>query len=177
MTPIKFNVAQLLREHIGARREYDMTEASLPLDDVLVLRNIRGNVRFTRTASGVFAHIRAHGVVRMVCVRSLEEFDQPVTVDSQDEFHSVLDVVSGVALPRPTEEDPFFLDENHMADVGEAIREYTLLELPIRPVCEAWSNHPVAYTTQSDDYNDEQEEQGIDKRLEILKSWVEQGIS
>ena len=75
MSTIKFNVAQLLREMIGGRRDYTFTEEALPLDDQLVLRGISGDVRFIRTATGVYAHVRAQGVVEMICVRSLEPFD------------------------------------------------------------------------------------------------------
>lgn len=174
MTNLRFNVAQLLREDIGAQRYRQFREERLALDDVLVLRDIEGTVRFTRSASGVFAHIRANGLVRLVCVRSLEEFDQQVELNVEDEFHSVIDVVTAEPLPTPGEEDPFLLDQFHMADIGEAIREYTLLDLPLSPVCEAYRNHPVSYTVESEGIDDESsDEQAIDKRMEILKSWVD----
>jgi uncharacterized protein len=54
---------------------------------------------------------------------------------SRDEFHSRIDVTTGTPLPQPDEEDPFYLDELHMADVGEMLREYVLLELPMQPLC------------------------------------------
>lgn len=193
MSHIKFNLAQLLRQKIGAQREYSFTEQALHLDDTLVLRDIHGTVRFTRTASGVFAHIRTSGYVQLTCVRSLEPFVYPISLDVADEFHAIVDVVAGVALAKPTEEDPFLLDELHMADIGEAIREYTLIELPINPVCEAYRDQPLRYTiefvadqpaqdisstgmpveelgrvkhVQADDGDEE-----IDKRLEVLKNW------
>lgn len=173
MTAIKFNVAQLLREEIGARREYDFTEAELALDETLVLRDITGQVRFTRTATGVYAQVRAQGVVKLTCVRSLEEFDYPVELDFSDQFHSVIDVVSGVSLPKPTEDDPFFLNELHMADIGEAIREYTLLELPLNPVSPAYRDQPVSYSVQSEGIAETDDTQ-VDSRFEALKAWAEQ---
>lgn len=171
MTQLKFNVAQLLREVVGARREYTFTEESLPLDETLVLRDIHGTVRFTRTTTGVFVHIRAGGVVRLECVRSLESFDYPVQLDVVDEMHSVVDVMTGMALQKPPEEDPFMLDELHMADVGEVIREYTLLELPLNPISEAYRDQPVSYTVQSEGAEDEDDEP-VDARLEVLKAWA-----
>ncbi len=171
MTNLKFNVAQLLRETIGSRRNYTFQEESLPLDETLTLRHITGKVYFTRTASGVIARIRASGVVRLVCVRSLDEFDQRVEVDFKDEFHSVIDIIEAKTLPKPTEEDPFLLDTFHMADIGEAIREYTLLELPLSPVSEAYRNQPVSYTIESKDMDAEDEGHQVDQRLEILKRW------
>ncbi|MEI7643212.1 MAG: DUF177 domain-containing protein [Chloroflexales bacterium] len=174
MSTIKFNVAQLLREMIGARRDYTFTEEALPLDDQLVLRGISGDVRFMRTVTGVYAHVRARGVVEMICVRSLEPFDYPVKVDFSDEFHSVVDVMNGDGLPEPTEDDPYLLSELHMADVGDAIRDYTLLELPINPVSLAYRDKPVSYTVQSDGIEDEQTDDIVDSRFEALRAWAAQ---
>lgn len=174
MTTIKFNVAQLLREPMGARRELLFTEPSLPLDETLTMRDISGSVRFTRTATGVWAEVKAHGTVRLTCVRSLEEFDQPVEVEFKDEFHSVIDVMSGASLPTPPEEDPFMLDELHLADVGEAIREYTLIALPLNPVSPAYRDQPMSYSVQSEGIDDEDQD-GVEEvgSLEALKAWAE----
>lgn len=174
MTNIKFNVAQLLRDVIGARRDYDFTEDRLPLDDTLVLRDIAGHVRFTRTATGVFAHAHITGIVRLVCVRSLDEFDYRVELDISDQFHSIIDVVTGSPLPRPSEEDPFFLDELHMADLGEVIREYTLLNLPLNPVSDAYRDIPISYTVESEGLDASTDDgERVDARLEALKAWAE----
>ncbi|MFL5807740.1 MAG: YceD family protein [Roseiflexaceae bacterium] len=135
MIDLKFNVAQLLREEVGARREYDFTEAALPLDDETTLRQITGWVRFTRTPSGVLGDVEAHGGVEMPCMRCLNLSTQAITVQFRDEFHSKIEVNTGISLPEPDEEDPFYITENHLVDLGEAIREYTLLELPMQPLC------------------------------------------
>jgi uncharacterized protein len=174
MTDLKFNLAQLLREEMGSRREYSFTEEEIDLDETLKLRGISGTVRFTRTATGVWANVKAQGSVRLTCVRSLEEFDQPVSVEFSDQFHSVIDVFTGGTLPAPIEEDPFFLNELHRADVGEAIREYTLLELPLNPVSPAYRDQPVSYSVQSDGIENEDEQSDSDgDPLDALKAWAE----
>lgn len=173
MTTIKFNVAQLLREPMGARREVSFTEPSLALDDTLTLRDISGTVRFTRTATGVWANAKAHGTVGLTCVRSLEAFDQPVDVEFNDEFHSVIDVMNGGTLPEPLEDDPFMLDELHLADIGEAIREYTLIALPLNPVSPAYRDQTVNYSVQSDGIDDEMSSVEEEGSLEALKAWAE----
>jgi uncharacterized protein len=173
MTDIKFNVAQLLREEIGARRDHTFNEARLPLDDDLTLRQVEGTVRFTRTASGVYANAHVRGLVRLECVRSLEEFDQPVEFEFADEFHSVIDVVTAASLPKPYEEDPFFIDDRHMVDLGEAIREYALLELPMNPVSPAYRDKPVEVSFgDEDEPADEVAELPVDDRLARLKEWA-----
>jgi uncharacterized protein len=135
MTDLKFNVAQLLREEVGARREYEFTEAALPLDEEVTLRQIEGRVRFTRTASGVLGDAETSGVVEMPCMRCLSSSTQAITVQFRDEFHSRIEVNTGLPLPKPEEEDPFYITENHLVDLGEAIREYALLALPMQPLC------------------------------------------
>ena len=135
MTDLKFNVAQLLREEVGGRREYEFNEQALPLDDENTLRQIVGQVRFTRTASGVLADAEASGAAEMPCMRCLNLSTQAIAVQFRDEFHSKIEVHTGFPLPSPEEEDPFYITENHMVDLGEAIREYALLALPMQPLC------------------------------------------
>jgi uncharacterized protein len=135
MIDLKFNVAQLLREEVGGRRDYEFTEEELPLDDELTLRQLVGRVRFTRTASGVLADVDVHGSVEVPCMRCLNPSVQAITARFRDEFHSQIEVNTGFPLPKPDEEDPFYITENHLVDLGEAIREYTLLELPMQPLC------------------------------------------
>jgi uncharacterized protein len=173
MSDLKFNVAQLLREPIGGRREYDFTLEVLPLDERLSMRDVVGDVRFTRSGSGVVARVRASGKVRLTCVRSLEEFDEPVDVAFDDEFHSVIDVHTGAGLPDPNEEDPFFLSDTHLADIGEAIREYALLALPMSPIAPAYRDAPVSYSTELDEGGASEDEaaEPIDSRLAALKNW------
>lgn len=135
VTDLKFNVAQLLREEIGGRRNYTFTEAELPLDETISLRNLAGTVRFTRTASGVLATVQASGEVEVQCTRCLTSVVVPLNIQFRDEFHSMVEVNTGVSLPTPDEDDPFFISESHLLDLGEAIREYALIELPMRPLC------------------------------------------
>ena len=132
---LKFNVSQLLRELIGATRSYAFTEDYLTLDEEQTLRSIEGRVKFTRSASGVIADLSAKGTVEMECIRCLKPAVQQIEIGFFDEFHSRVEVNTGIPLPRPDEEDPFYINENHMLDLGEAIREYALMEMPMQPLC------------------------------------------
>lgn len=136
-TDLKFNVAQLLREEVGARRNYTFTENALLLDAETRVRQLEGRVRFTRTATGVLAHVEADGLVEMPCIRCLTPAQQRVEIRFTDEFHSRIEVNTGIPLPKPDEEDPFYIDESHLVDLGEALREYGLLALPMQPLCKA----------------------------------------
>jgi uncharacterized protein len=135
MTDLKFNVAQLLREDVGARRNYTFAENALSLDDETTLRQLDGKVRFTRTQTGVLVDVDAQGEVDMPCIRCLAPSQQQIQLHFRDEFHSKIEVNTGIPLPAPIEEDPFYIDESHLVDLGEALREYALMELPMQPLC------------------------------------------
>lgn len=135
MHDLKFNVAQLLREEIGSRRSYAIAEETFPLDETLALRQLQGTVRFTRSSTGVLVDVDAQAVVEMPCTRCLNPASQQLKLRFRDQFHSKIDVNTGVALPRPDEEDPFFIDEVHKIDLAEAIRQRALIEMPMRMLC------------------------------------------
>ena len=136
-TDLRFNVAQLLREEVGSQRTYTFAEDRLALDDEMSLTQLTGSVRFTRTVSGVLGDVRASGTVEMACIRCLKPSAQEVSVAFCDEFHSRIEVNTGVPLPTPDEEDPFYINELHLVDLEQALREYVLLALPMQPLCKA----------------------------------------
>ncbi|MEF3275204.1 MAG: DUF177 domain-containing protein [Chloroflexus sp.] len=171
MTTLRFNLAQLLREEMGARRDISFSEPALQLDDELTLRNISGRLRLTRTAAGVYAQVTVHGIVTLTCVRSLEPFDYELDLDFSDQFYAVVDVVNGHRLPQPSEDDPFMLDELHHIDIGEAIRSYALINLPMNPVAPAYRDQPVNYTVESEGLNED--DSLIDDRFAALRKWAE----
>jgi uncharacterized protein len=45
-------------------------------------------------------------------------------------------VVSGISLPVSQEPGGFIIDEHHILDLTEAIRQYALLALPMKPLCQ-----------------------------------------
>lgn len=168
---LKFNVAQLLREIIGAERSYTFSGERITLDGPLVLRDVAGKVRFTRTASGVISDVSAAGILAMECTRCLKPTDVQIAVRFYDEFHSRFEVNTGVPLPPPNEEDPFFIDAAHMVDIGEAIREYALIEMPMRPLCKP--DCKGLCPRCGVDWNIEQcqcSDADIDERLEALRA-------
>jgi uncharacterized protein len=71
----------------------------------------------------------------MQCNRCLTLAPQQVEIRFTDEFHSRIEVNTGAPLPKPDEDDPFYISELHMVDLGEALREYALLLLPMQPLC------------------------------------------
>jgi uncharacterized protein len=134
---MQFNVAQLLKEPTGATRKYEIEESLDDLDPALVIQEpIRGQVKFTKIPSGVLVTGDLETVLEVNCNRCLEPFDQSVRIELEEEFRASTDVRTGVRLPRAEEADEAtFIDEKHIIDLSEVVRQAFLLNLPTTPLC------------------------------------------
>lgn len=136
-SPLTYNVSQLLREEPGSRREYAYTESALQLHEGEVLRDISGEAQLTRTESGIYVDASASGIVSTTCMRCLQPALVAVEVTFAEQYRATVDVSTGATIAVDTEEDDdaFIIDERHFLDIGAALREYAILEMPMRPLC------------------------------------------
>jgi len=140
-----FNVAQLMKEPVGAHRSYDFAEPTLLLsepihedDDELIARDVRGHVKFTRLNGRLRAEGAVDADVTLRCSRCLETFDTHLHAPLDEMFLQTYDVSSGLPLKREEGEedaDTFTLDRNHMVDLAEPLRQTLLVSLPLQPLC------------------------------------------
>ncbi|CAA9547379.1 MAG: hypothetical protein AVDCRST_MAG88-516, partial [uncultured Thermomicrobiales bacterium] len=97
------------------------------------------DVKLTRIPAGVLAEGDADATLRMVCMRCLEEFEQPVHAEFADEYRPTVDVLSGVELSADgvDEDEAEYLpiDGAHILDLGESLRQAIVLALPMAPHC------------------------------------------
>jgi uncharacterized protein len=126
---MKINVAQQLKEHIGSVRHYEIDEK----DEEGCL--VKGEVQFLRTDRSILVSGTLDITARGECSRCLEQFEYPLKIDIEEEYFMTRDPVSGLPLPPPTEAGVFLIDENHTLDLGEAVRQYKITALPMKPVC------------------------------------------
>jgi uncharacterized protein len=130
------NVAQLLKEQVGAYRVYDLSLDWFALDVDVMASDIRGQVRLTRIATGVLATGEVEGVGLVECVRCLEIYEQPFRATFDQEFRPTIDIRTGAPVDAPDPLDDIgAIDEAHELDIAEPLRQEALLELPMRPVC------------------------------------------
>jgi uncharacterized protein len=131
---VQINVSQLLKSSIGSVREYEISDnvdISGEGDNSL----IEGNVKLTRTNRGVLVQGSFHTKIKIECSRCLNTFDYPLNVEVEEEFFPVIDVVSGIPLPLPEEPGYFTIDEHHILDLTEVVRQNALLAMPMKPLC------------------------------------------
>ena len=133
---IGFNVAQLLKSSVGTVRRVEVDDSDPELSAELhIVSPTKGELRLMRTNSGVLVTGKLTHLVEDSCSRCLEPFSNLETIELNEEFLPVVDVNSGLPLSETRDPDAFTLNSNHELDLSEAIRQYTILERPLRPLC------------------------------------------
>ncbi len=134
---LQFNVAQLLKDSSGARRVYNIDTELPPLDEKLtVVAPFHGQVQFIRVGAGLLVTGNLETSVELECTRCLSVFRTRAHFEIEEEFHPTLDVVTGTRLPqKPDQDTATLIDEHHILDLAEVIRQDLLLSLPSSPTC------------------------------------------
>ncbi len=130
---MQINVAQLMKESTGATRTLEVDD-SLRLDTATDCR-IRGQAELLRTKTGVLVRGTFVGSTRLTCSRCLSPFEHPLAFEIEEEFLPTVEVSTGVAIPLDEDSAPFTIDEHHILDLGEPLRQYGLLAMPMKPLC------------------------------------------
>ncbi len=132
---MQVNVAQLLKESTGATRTYDI-DGVICADEGQECR-VEGKVILTRAARGVLAKGSFTCQRHLTCGRCLNPFAYSSAFNVEEMFYPTIDILSGlpVALPDEDVANSFTIDEHHILDTSEMIRQYSLLATPMKPLC------------------------------------------
>jgi uncharacterized protein len=130
-----FNVAQLLKENSGSRRSFQADEMRAP-EGGAPAGHIAGTIRLLRTDRGVWVGAELESQVTCCCSRCLTDYEQPICMDIEEEYLPLVDIDSGAKLDlAEIGEENFLIDQNHILDLAEAVRQYSALNTPMKPVC------------------------------------------
>ena len=129
---MRINVSQQLKAPIGSTRNYEVSDT---IDVAGGDRIVQGEVRLVRTDRGILVKGTLHTVIEVTCSRCLTLFGCPLALNIEGEYFPTTDVVSGASLPLPEEPGYFIIDERYVLDLTEAIRQYTMLATPMKPLC------------------------------------------
>lgn len=134
---MRYNVSQLLKEHVGATRHYQLQEDISELDPSLKpLTDLVGNVDLIRTNDGILVRADLRTNVELTCSRCLVQFSMPVRFKIEEEFHPTIDILTGARLPQPDDADEATqIDAHHLLDLSEIVRQDLTLALPLVPLC------------------------------------------
>jgi len=122
--PFRINVGFIIHEEVGYSHEIPFELEKVKLDD-LELQNLIGVITFGRTPQGLVVQGNFSADTKIECVRCLKEFKYPLQWEITELYAFNKKSVSESELLVP--------DDAHI-DLAPLIREYALLEIPIKPL-------------------------------------------
>jgi uncharacterized protein len=162
------NVAQLLKEPVGAARSLDVHLDRFELDTGMTALDVAAQIRLTRIETGILAEGEISGSVELECVRCLDRYMQAFRGDVEAEFRPSIDVRTGYPLALPEDSDIFVIDNNHELDLNELFRQVAVVSLPMQPLCREDCPGIVAEIDDEADGSDD-----TDERLAVLRKLLE----
>jgi len=129
---VQINVSQQLKASIGTTRDYEVN-GIVDIEGGNV--TVKGMVRLTRTDRSILAGGSLHTEIELTCSRCLSLFGCPLTLTIEEEYFPTTDIYSGTPLTLPDEPSYFTIDEHNILDLTEAIRQYAILAIPMKPLC------------------------------------------
>jgi len=125
------NVVQLLKEPVGSTRSYDING----IIKEQIEASVEGKIILIHSGRGVLIQGKLAAEVKLICSRCLDNFLCPISFTVEEEVLPIIDVSRDLELPLPEKSDVFTIDVNGILDLGELIRQYILLNLPMKPLC------------------------------------------
>lgn len=124
--PFRLNVGFIVHQEVGYKREIPFEFEQIQISDDLDLRHFEGVASIGRTPQGLILQAKFSAETTLECVRCLNEFEQSLTWDLVELYAFNEKSVSESELLLP--------DDAHI-DLQPLIRDYALLEVPIKPIC------------------------------------------
>jgi len=130
---LEINVAQLLKSSIGTSKEL-LIDACIDITS-FGLCAVKGSAKLLRTNRSILVTGKMTTSIKTICSRCLVSIECPLVLDIEEEFYPITDVNSGIPTGIADEPDDFIIDDHLILDIGEAVRQYALLAIPMKPLC------------------------------------------
>lgn len=131
---MQYNVAQLLKEPVGSTRTYWVDEKDVSIDGEGRV-DVQGEVTFLWTHRSILVTGSLTTNLTGVCGRCLEPFEYDLSLELEEEYFPTIDINTGLPVEPP--EEGFTLDQNHILDLAEAVRQSIVMATPMKLVCRA----------------------------------------
>jgi uncharacterized protein len=125
------NVASLLKEDVGSSQSHGISGTI----GAEVEGFVEGKAKVTHIRQGVLVQCELNAEIRLICSRCLDAFLCPISFTAEEEFLLISDLSGDSALRSPEQAEGFTIDDRNILDLGELIRQYVLLNLPMKPLC------------------------------------------
>ena len=124
--PFRLNVGFIVHQEVGYKHEFPFEFEQIQISDDLDLRHFEGVVTIGRTPQGLIVQADFSAETTLECVRCLNEFEYSLDWDLTELYAFSKKSVSESGLVLP---------DNAHIELQPLIREYVLLEIPIKPLC------------------------------------------
>jgi uncharacterized protein len=132
---MRFNVAQLLKEGVGSRRSYSLDETVDTLPESGTTR-VWGELVLTCTDKGIWVNGPIETNASGVCSRCLSPAQFQMRFRIDDEYLTTVEIDSGSPINvLEVTDGALTLDSQHTLDLTEAVRQYIIVHLPMKPLC------------------------------------------
>jgi uncharacterized protein len=123
--PLRLNVGFLINAPIGYNRDFDFYIPSLE-DDDLSLAEVEGLVKISRTPQGLLVQGNFTGATTLECARCLVDYSQQLKWEFTELYAFKRENIT---------ESELMVPEDAHIELSSLVRDFALLEVPIRPLC------------------------------------------
>lgn len=124
--PLRLNVGFIIHEEIGYSHRFPLEYDKAVLGEDLTLENFSGTIVIDRAQQGLVVQGEFSGDTMLECVRCLKGFRQTLHGEWTELYAFTQKSVSESGLLMP--------EDGHI-DFAPVLREYALLEVPIKALC------------------------------------------
>jgi len=165
---LRLNVGFLIGSSVGTSRDFFFDLPQTFIEPDLYLNSLSGIARITRTAQGLLAQVKMNASLHTECSRCLTELEQSLDINFTELF---------AFSSRSVSESGLILPEDGQLNLAPLVREYTLLEIPINPICrpDCQGLCPECGEVLTDGHH-HHEENSIDPRLALLKELLDNNL-
>ncbi|HZT05438.1 MAG TPA: DUF177 domain-containing protein [Chloroflexota bacterium] len=129
------NVAALLKAPPGTNRDIEIFDEHPRFGpEFVTTAAVRGRARLFRTQDAIVVRGHIDTVIEVECSRCLDPFPFPISMDFEEEFRPSINITTGAPLEL-AEDEALRIDEHHVLDLTELVRQYLLTNAPLQPVC------------------------------------------
>jgi len=122
---LRFNFGFLLEAKIGTSRTIELDYPTIDVEDI-TLTPLVGTIFATRTSEGIYISGNLNTATDVVCDRCLIDTEAPVSVSLEELLYYP---------PKSAPPKELTVSEEGYVDLAPLVRELTILELPIHPLC------------------------------------------
>ena len=165
---LRFNFGFLLETSLGTSRTIELNYPTIQVEE-LTLRPLIGTFNATRTSEGIYLSGTLTSSSVAQCVRCLEDATISIDIKLDDLFYYP---------PNTAPKGEYVMGDDGYIDLAPLVRELTVLETPIQPICRPDCQGLCLECGQNLNKSDcHCEPDQIDPRLSMLQQLLDSSIS